>query len=83
MKQTILAFAILFSFTASAQTSKKEVPKVDSAQITMETKFISLNDLFRKADMYKDSVMARQYESFMVLFNAIVTQLINDVKKKQ
>lgn len=81
MKQTILAFAILFSFAASAQTSKPEKPKVDSV-LTMNTPFISLNDLLRKADLYKDSVMARQYEGFMVIFNAIISQLINDKKKQ-
>ena len=84
MKKTILAITILFSVAASAQVK----PKADSV-LTMNTPFISLNDLFRKADMYKDSVIIngqyftpRQHESFMVLFNAIVTQLINDTKKK-
>lgn len=78
MKKLILIIPICLSLLVTAQTSK---PKVDTV-LTMDTKIFSINDLYRKADMYKDSVIARQYENFMVLFNAILGQLINEQKKK-
>jgi len=55
----------------------------DTVNLTTETKFISVNDLYKAADVYKDSVMARQYENFLVIFNAVINRVIGEEQKKK
>ena len=73
MKKTLLAILILASVTANAQIK----PKADSV-LTMQTKFVSIEDVYRKADNLKDSVTARSYELIMFGIEKILKALIEE-----
>jgi len=83
MKKAILILSLSFSLAAAAQTAKKETPKADSVQLTMQTKFISVEDIYRKADILKDSVTARNYELMMFGIDAILKELIAEWHRKK
>lgn len=74
---------ILLLISTIGFSQKKETPKQDSIKLTNQTKFISVMDLYVKADQYKDSVSARQYDNFIYILNGIVEKLITEQKRKQ
>lgn len=69
---------------APAQTKKDTLPPKVTAQaaLTDTTVFLSLSDLMRLSDQYKDRVTGRQWEMFSQIFNAVINDAIADYNRK-
>ncbi len=57
--------------------------KVDTTiQLSDTTHFISIGDLYRYADTFKDKTTGRQWEVFSQIFNAIIQSSISEWNEK-
>jgi len=78
---SILTIILLFS-TSYGQVNKKDT----TVALTDTTRFISIGDLNRYWDSYKERVNGKQYEIFNAIYNAIINDAIkewNDKHKKK
>lgn len=74
MKKIATLLLVAITLTASAQ-------KKDS--LTADTKFISINDLYRLAEPLKDKVTAKQFEGYTVILNEVLKEAIAEYQKKK
>lgn len=87
MKILITLIAIVFTLNVSAQTKtpikKDTVVKIDS--LTMNTKFISINDVGKALAGLEDKLTVSQAKTFDAIFQVIVQQLAKEyyAKKEQ
>jgi hypothetical protein len=80
MKKIVLFLVILISLNAFSQTNPKpkEAPK-DS--ITNQTVFyITVDDISRYADKFKDVLTHRQWEGFALALQGIINDMIAEKK---
>jgi len=79
MKKTIITTAILLiSFFGFSQNKKDTTAQ----QLTDTTKFISIGDLLKFSDPYKDKYSARAWEFFQAIFNATIQDAIREWELK-
>jgi hypothetical protein len=79
MKKLLTSLVIVLSLSTSAQSKKVDtIPN-----LTDTTKFISIADLNRLADTYKDKTSARAFENFNAVISGIVNELILEYRRKQ
>lgn len=74
MKKLITLLLIVTSLNVFGQ-------KKDSV-LTDSTKFLSVADINRLGEKYKDKATFRQYESFMMIMKEILRDAIEERKKK-
>ena len=84
---SILTIILLFS-TSYGQVNRKDaenkILRFDTTMVVLTdtTKFISIQDLLKFSDPYKDKYSARAWESFQAIFNATISDAIKEWNDK-
>mgnify|MGYP001597428014 CR=1 FL=1 len=75
----IIFFSLIMLATCNPAYSQS---KKDSVVLTDTTKFLSIQDLLKFSDPYKDKYSARAWESFNAIFNAVINDAIKEWNEK-